>query len=52
MLTILILLPLLTALILAMSNAKASRTVALAGSGIQLLFSLLLLQNYLTGFRH
>ena len=48
MLTILILLPLLTALILAMSNAKASRTVALAGSGIQLLFSLLLLQNYLT----
>lgn len=47
-LTILLLLPLLTAAVLAISNAKASRTVALAGSGLQLLASLLLLQNYLT----
>ncbi|MBL0140252.1 MAG: NADH-quinone oxidoreductase subunit M [Bacteroidetes bacterium] len=46
-LTILLLLPLLTAAVLAISNAKASRTVAMAGSGLQLLASLLLLQNYL-----
>ena len=47
-LTILLLLPLLTAAVLAISSAKASRTVALVGSGLQLLASLLLLQNYMT----
>lgn len=46
-LTILLFFPLLTALILVVSNARVSRWIALAGSGIQLLLSLVLLQNYL-----
>lgn len=47
-LTILVALPLLTALIIALSPVKLTRMIAMLGSGLQLILSLVLLQNFLS----